>query len=100
MIIFKAAAWYALTDEELQEILSCDSEPMLKAYVLGVFRAACRLWKFVMPVEARLVFQNEVFHPSTVSQKLQGHLGMTIGQRIFDKYVSLHILHILHIEHI
>ena len=72
MIIFKAAAWYALTDEELQEILSCDSEPILKAYILGVFRAACRLWKFVMPVEARSVFQNEVFSSFDCFSKVAG----------------------------
>ena len=55
MIILKSAAYYALTDEELEEILSCDNEPVLKAYVVGLFRAACRLWKFVMPVEAKEV---------------------------------------------
>ena len=100
MIIFKAAAWYTLADEELNEILSCESDPILKAYILGVFRAACRLWKFVMPIEARTVFQREVFHPATVSAKLPGHLGMTMGQQIFDKYVSMHIVHIKHIKYI
>ena len=93
MIIFKSSAYYALSDEDLEEIfkLSCDNEPVLRAYILGVVRDACRLWKYGMPVEARSVFQTDVFHPATVSDKLQTHLGLTPAQRIFDKYVVLHI---------
>jgi hypothetical protein len=88
MIILKSAAYYVLTDEELEEILSCDNEPDLKAYVVDLFRAACRLWKFVMPVEAKAVFQNEVFHPATVDPKLQAHLGLSLEKSIFDRYVG------------
>ena len=88
MLVLKSAAFYALIDEELEEICSCDDEPALKAYVVGLFRAACRLWKFVMPVEAKAVFQNEVFHPATVDAKLQAHLGLSLEKRIFDKYVG------------
>jgi hypothetical protein len=53
-------------------MLSLDNEPVLKAYVIGLFQPACRpsLWKFVMPVEAKVVFQNNVFHPATVNLKL------------------------------
>ena len=91
MIIFKSAAYYALSDDDLDEIMSCDNEPVLRAYMLGLFRAAGRLWKYGMPVEARSVFQTDVFHPATVSDKLQTHLGLTPAQRIFDKYVVLHI---------
>ena len=69
--------------------MSCKNEPVLKAYIHGLFRAACRLWKFVMPVEAKAVFQTDVFHPTTVSPKLQAHLGLTLVQRIFDKYVAM-----------
>ena len=36
MIILKSAAYYALIDEELEEILSCDNEPVLRAYVAGL----------------------------------------------------------------
>ena len=68
--------------------MSFESEPVLKAYMIGVFRAASRLWKFVMPVEARAVFQNDVFHPATVSPTLQAHLGLSLSQRIFYKYVA------------
>ncbi len=31
--IFKAAAWYSLTDEEIEEILSCSNIPVLTAYI-------------------------------------------------------------------
>lgn len=88
IIVLKSAAYYALIDEELEEILSCDNEPVLKAYVVGLFRAASRLWKFVMPVEAKAIFQNDVFHPATVDPKLQAHLGLSLEKRIFDKYVD------------
>ena len=99
--ILKSAAFYALTEEELEEIVACDSEPVLKAYLIGMFRAAVRLWKFAMPVVAKDVFQTKVFHPATVDPVLQSHLGLTLSERIFDKYalilVCRHILHILHI---
>ena len=83
--IFKSAAFYALSDEELEEIVSCKNEPVLKAYMHGLFRAACRLWKCIMPVDARAVFQNDVFHPASVSPTLQLHLGLNMAERIFDK---------------
>ena len=92
--ILKSAAFYALTEEELEEILACDSEPVLKACVMGVFRAAVRLWKFVMPVAAKEVFQTKVFHPATVSPVLQAHLGLTLSERIFDKYVLIMLVDI------
>jgi hypothetical protein len=59
-----------------------------KAYVVGLFRAACRLWKFVMPVEAKAVFQNDGFHPATVNPNLQAHLGLSLEKFIFDKHVG------------
>ena len=91
MIVFKSAAYYALSDEDLSEILSCESEPVLKAYMSGLFRAACRLWKYVMPVEAKAVFHSstDVFHPASAKEKLQAHLGFNMAQRIFEKYVCI-----------
>ena len=82
--IFKAAAHYSLTDAELAEILSCSDVPVLTAYIDGLFRAAVRLWKFIMPREAKDFFQTEVFHPASLDTNLQAHLGMTPVQRIFD----------------
>ncbi len=43
LLIFESAAHYALSDEELEEIMSCKDEPVLKAYIHGLFQAACRL---------------------------------------------------------
>ncbi len=100
MIIYKSAAYYALTNEELEEILSCNNEPVLIAYVVGLLRAACRLWKYVMPVEAKAVFQNEVFHPTTVNPKLQAHLGLSLEKCIFDKYVGFIFEYVIYVKHI
>jgi hypothetical protein len=71
LLVFKAAAWYAFTDEELDEILS-----VFKAYLEGLFQAGCHLWKIIMPVETRSVFQRMVFHEVSsynCSRKLQKH---------------------------
>ena len=86
MAIFKAAAEYSLTDEVLEEILSCSDVPVLTAYIDGLFRAAVRLWRCIMPREAKDFFQTEVFkfHPASLDTNLQTHLGMTPVQRIFD----------------
>jgi hypothetical protein len=40
MTTFKSAAWYALTEEELDEIVSCKDQPVLEAYIEIVFKAA------------------------------------------------------------
>ena len=84
MAILKSAAWYSLTEEELDQILSCNDQPVLEGYVYNLFKSAVRLWKFVMPVESREVFQTEVFHPASASEELQKHLGMTMTQQLFD----------------
>ena len=36
MVIFKSAAYYDLSDEDLEEILSCYNEPVLRPYIPGV----------------------------------------------------------------
>jgi hypothetical protein len=64
MAIFKAAAEYYLTAAELEEILSCSDVPVLTAYIDGLFRAAVRLWKFVMPREAKDLFPDGSFSSS------------------------------------
>jgi hypothetical protein len=68
------------------EILSCSDISVLTAYIDGVFRAAVRQLKFVMPREAKEFSQTEVFHPASLDPNLQKHLGMTPVrvQRIFD----------------
>ncbi len=66
-MIARPAAHYSLTDAELEEILSCGDVPVLTAYIDGLFRAAVRLWKFIMPREAKDIFQTEVFHPASLA---------------------------------
>jgi hypothetical protein len=82
MAIVKAAAEYSLTDDELEEILTCSEVPVQTACIDGLFRAVVRLWKFVMPREAKDFFQTEVFHPASLDPKK--HPGMTPVQRIFN----------------
>jgi hypothetical protein len=79
MAIFKAAAEYSLTDDELEEIFSCSDVQVsvLTAYIDGIFRAAVRLWKFIMPREAKDFSQS-------LDPTLQEHPRMTPVQRIFD----------------
>ncbi len=65
--IFKSAAWYALIDRLDEEvpvdgILSCSNSAVLTAYIDGLIKTSVRLWKLIMPKEAREVFQKEVFH--------------------------------------
>ncbi len=71
-------------------------------------------FNLVMPVEAKAVFQTDVFHPTAVSPTLQTHLGLKIlpkfvprnddevdallncKLRVYDLHIS-HILQILQI---
>ncbi len=53
-------------------------------YANNLLKSAVSLWKFVMPVESREVFQTKVFHPASASEELQNHLGMTMTQWLFD----------------
>jgi hypothetical protein len=109
--IFKSAAIYALSNEELEEILSCESEPVLKAFIH--VRAACCLWKFVMPVDARAVFQNENMKQYARKYAEHGRKYAAICRKYtenmqnmeetmwqyaeYAEVISWHILHILHI---
>ncbi len=45
LMILKSAAFYALSDEDLEDILSCENEAVLESYLLSRLRVACRLWK-------------------------------------------------------
>ena len=56
--------YYALTDEELEEILDTE-EAALRVFIKGVIQAQCRLIKYVGPQTARDEFENRVFHPAT-----------------------------------
>jgi hypothetical protein len=82
--IFKSAAYYALTDEELEEILDTE-EAALRVFIKGVIQAQCRLIKYMGPQTARDEFENRVFHPASKDPVIQKHLGLEMAQSIFDQ---------------
>ena len=45
MRIFKSAAWYALTDGEVEEIME-HTEDQVDDYIKGIVTAGLRLWKY------------------------------------------------------
>ena len=81
--IFKSAAYYALSEDELEEILSAE-HAALKHYLKGLMVSAMRLPKYVLPVQVRHHFQNVVFHPPRRDPQIQEHLGLEMTQTIFD----------------
>ena len=48
--IFKSAAWYALTDDEIKEIMEHD-EAQVDDYIKGIVTAGIRVWKYEAPEE-------------------------------------------------
>ena len=79
--IFKSAAWYALTEEELAEILE-HTEDQVDDYIKGIVTAGIRLWKYEAAEEARKLFQNDVFAPLVENPLYQTHLALNPGQRV------------------
>jgi hypothetical protein len=82
--VFKDAAFYALSEEDLEEILNTE-EAALRLYLLGIFRAQCRIIKFVAPANARSEFEHCVFHTATRDPEIQKHLGLSITESVFDQ---------------
>ena len=64
MRIFKSAAYFALTDEELEEILKSE-EATLRLFIKGLIQAQCSLLKYVGPQAAREEFEHVVFRPAS-----------------------------------
>ena len=82
--IFKSAAYYALTDEKLEEILETE-DAALRLFLKGLCIAQCRLIKYVVPFAARDEFENNVFRPASKNTVIQKHLGLEMAQSIFDQ---------------
>ena len=82
--VFKEAAYYALTDEELDDILNTD-DAALRLFLVGIFRAQCRLIKFVGPAGVGGEFENCVFPPPSKDAVIQAHLGLSMAESIFDQ---------------
>ena len=85
MRIFKSAAHYCLSDEDLEDILDT-KEAELELYLQGIFRAACRLPRYELAAAARQYFELNVFKPASKNKEIQEHLGLEMGQSVFDKY--------------
>jgi hypothetical protein len=81
MRVFKSAAWYALTDEELAEIFE-HTEDQVDDYIKGLVTASIRLWKYDAHEEARIFSQNEVFAQVVKDPLFQMHLALVPGQRV------------------
>ena len=85
MRIFKSAAHYCLSDEDLKDILDT-KEAELELYLHGIFRAACLLPRYELAAAARQYFELNVFKPASKNKEIQEHLGLEMGQSVFDKY--------------
>jgi|LauGreDrversion4_2_1035121.scaffolds.fasta_scaffold31690_4 hypothetical protein len=82
--IFKSAAHYCLTDEDLETILEL-SEPELRLYLKGIFSACCRVLRYELNTAARKYFEQNVFRPAIKNPEIQAHLGLEMSQSIFDQ---------------
>jgi hypothetical protein len=45
-----------------------------------------------MPIEAREVFQTQVFHLALASEEMQLYLGMTTDQQLLDMHYLFYLL--------
>ena len=79
--IFLSAAYYALTDEEISEVMASD-EVTLSIYIKNLVIALIRVYKYEAADAMRKTFQEEVFGPTMENAELQKHLNLQPGQRI------------------
>jgi hypothetical protein len=79
--VFKSAAYYAMTEEEISEIMDAD-EITLNLYVENLVIAAIRVYKYEAADTARKIFQDEVSGPTLENPEFQKHLNLQPGQRI------------------
>lgn len=82
--IFKDAAYYALTDEDLEDILNTE-DAALRLFIKGIFQAQCRVIKFTAPADVREEFEQCVFRPASKDPVIQRHLGLQMSESIFDQ---------------
>ncbi len=78
---FRLAAWYALSDEDIEEIFAHD-KVLVDDYIKGIMTARMRLYKYEEAEEAHKVFQNEIFAQLVENPILQIHLALKSGQRV------------------
>ncbi len=78
--IFRSAACYALSDEDVEEIFSND-RVHVDDYIKGIVTTGIRLYKYEAAEEAHKVFQNDIFAPLVENPILHMHLALKPGQR-------------------
>ena len=84
--IFKAAAFYCLNDEDIDDILDTQ-EAALRLFVKGIFQAAVLAMRFELAAVARLYFEVNVFKPASKNTEIQQHLGLEMVQSVFNQYI-------------
>ena len=82
--LFKSAAYYALTDSEIDEVLDA-SEDSLRIFLCGLVSAAVAKVRYELPLAARQHFQAHVFCPLRKDPSMQEQLGLQLHASIFDQ---------------
>lgn len=83
MRIFRSAAWYALTPEEVRTIEATE-EATLRVYIKGLITASIHKLKYTLPNAARAYFQNRVFNTPRKDRTIQEHLGLQMHESVLD----------------
>ena len=78
--IFMSAAYYALTEEEVDEVMNHSNEDHLNVYLSKLVIISIRLFKYEAADSVHIVFQTKVFAPTVECHLLQLHLNLKPGQ--------------------
>ena len=82
--ILRSAVYSCLDVADLEEIL--DTKPTaLQLYLNGIFEAACWVLHYELSVAVRNQFELNVFKTAIKNSDIQFHLGLGIGQSVFDQ---------------
>jgi len=82
--LFRSAAYYALTDEEIDEVLEADEEA-LRVFLMGLVTAAVAKPRYELPTAAREHFQSHIFCSVRKDSLVQEQLGLEKHASILDQ---------------
>jgi hypothetical protein len=82
--LFRSAAYYALTDEEIDEVLEADEEA-LRVFLMGLVTAAIAKPRYELPTAAREHFQSHIFCSVRKDSLVQQQLGLEKHASILDQ---------------
>ena len=91
LCVLKSGAYHCLDEEDLSDILNTEL-PAPWLYQKGIFQAACRVLLYKLANAAQNHFQVNVFKPVIKNPEIQAHLGLGLGQAVFDQYCFAYIL--------